>query len=181
MSRIGRKPIPVPAGVDIKLSDTNFAIVKGPKGTLEQQLPPMLSYERDGDVIKAVRPSECKEHRSQHGLGRTLLDNMVVGVTTGFNKQLEVNGVGYRAAMQGKQLVLNVGYSHQVFVDPPEGLSLAVEGNKITVSGSDKQRVGQLAAEIREKRPPEPYKGKGIKYAGEVIRRKEGKTGGKKK
>jgi len=141
----------------------------------------MLAYDRDGDFINAKRPTESKEHRSQHGLGRTLLDNMIVGVTAGFTKQLEINGVGYRAAMQGKQLALNVGYSHQVFVDPPDGLAIAVEGNKITVSGSDKQRVGQLAAEIREKRPPEPYKGKGIKYAGEVIRRKEGKTGGKKK
>ena len=181
MSRIGRKPIPVPAGVEISFDGRNFATVKGPKGTLAQQLPPMITYERDGGVIHAKRPTESKEHRSQHGLGRTLLDNMIVGVTAGFSKQLEVNGVGYRAALQGKQLVLNVGYSHQVFVDPPEGLTIAVDGNKITVSGSDKQRVGQLAAEIREKRPPEPYKGKGIKYAGEVIRRKEGKTGGKKK
>jgi large subunit ribosomal protein L6 len=181
MSRIGRKPIPVPAGVEISFSGGNFATVKGPKGTLEQQLPPMINYERDGAVINAARPSDSKEHRSQHGLARTLLDNMIVGVTAGFTKQLEVNGVGYRAAMQGKQLVLNVGYSHQVFVDPPAGLEIAVEGNKITVSGSDKQRVGQLAAEIRGKRPPEPYKGKGIKYAGEIIRRKEGKTGAKKK
>jgi large subunit ribosomal protein L6 len=181
MSRIGRRPIPVPAGVDVILTENNFATVKGPKGTLTQQLPPMITYERGDGVINASRPSESKEHRSQHGLARTLLDNMIVGVTAGFTKQLEVNGVGYRAAMQGQQLVLNVGYSHQVFIDPPEGLAIAVEGNKITVSGSDKQRVGQLAAEIREKRPPEPYKGKGIKYAGEVIRRKEGKTGGKKK
>ena len=179
MSRIGRKPISVPAGVEVSFSDTNFATVKGPKGTLTQQLPPMIAFEREDGVINAKRPTDSKEHRSQHGLGRTLLDNMVVGVTAGFTKQLEVNGVGYRAAMQGKQLVLNVGYSHQVFVDPPEGLAIAVEGNKITVSGSDKQRVGQLAAEIREKRPPEPYKGKGIKYANEIIRRKEGKTGSK--
>ncbi|MDR1668497.1 MAG: 50S ribosomal protein L6 [Oscillospiraceae bacterium] len=181
MSRIGRKPIPVPAGVDVSFSEANFATVKGPKGTLQQQLPPMIAFEKDGAVINAKRQNDSKEHRSQHGLARTLLDNMIVGVTTGFNKQLEVNGVGYRAAMQGKQLVLNVGYSHQVFIDPPEGLAIEVAGNKITVSGSDKQKVGQLAAEIREKRPPEPYKGKGIKYAGEVIRRKEGKTGGKKK
>ncbi|MDR0294088.1 MAG: 50S ribosomal protein L6 [Oscillospiraceae bacterium] len=181
MSRIGRKPIPVPAGVEVDFGEGNLTTVKGPKGTLRQQLPPMIVFERDGGVINARRPSESKEHKSQHGLARTLLDNMIVGVTAGFTKQLEVNGVGYRAAMQGKQLVLNVGYSHQVFVDPPEGLSIGVEGNRITVSGSDRQRVGQLAAEIREKRPPEPFKGKGIKYAGEVIRRLPGKAGGKKK
>jgi large subunit ribosomal protein L6 len=171
----------VPAGVEVSFDERNFCTVKGPKGTLRQQLPPMIEFEKDGLTINAKRQSDSKEHRSQHGLARTLLDNMVVGVTSGFSKQLEVNGVGYRAVMQGKQLVLNVGYSHQVFVDPPEGLAIEVQGNKITVSGSDKQKVGQLAAEIREKRPPEPYKGKGIKYAGEVIRRKEGKTGGKKK
>ncbi len=181
MSRIGRKPIAVPSGVEVSFDEGNFTTVKGPKGTLQQQLPPMIVFKKDGAVINATRQNDSKENRSQHGLARTLLDNMIVGVTSGFSKQLEVNGVGYRAAMQGKQLVLNVGYSHQVFVDPPAGLAIDVQGNKITVSGSDKQKVGQLAAEIREKRPPEPYKGKGIKYAGEVIRRKEGKTGGKKK
>jgi len=180
MSRIGKKPIPVPAGVEVKLDGNNFATVKGPKGTLTQQLPGCLTFTKEGDEFIATRRSESKEHRSQHGLGRTLLDNMVVGVTKGFQKELELNGVGYRCQMQGKQLVLNVGYSHQVMMDTPQGLEIAVNGNKITVSGSDKQRVGQLAAEIREKRPPEPYKGKGIKYVGEVIRRKEGKTGAKK-
>jgi len=174
-------PIPVPAGVEVKLDGSNFATVKGPKGTLTQQLPKCLTYKKEGDNYIAICPTESKMHRSQHGLGRTLLDNMVVGVTKGFQKELEVNGVGYRCQMQGKQLVLNVGYSHQVTVDTPTGLEIAVNGNKITVSGADRQKVGQLAAEIREKRPPEPYKGKGIKYVGEVIRRKEGKTGAKKK
>lgn len=181
MSRIGRKPIPVPAGVEVNLSEGNFVTVKGPRGTLAQQLPQCISFVQDGAVINCTRSSDAKEHRSQHGLGRTLLDNMITGVTQGFAKELEVNGVGYRATMQGKQLVLNIGYSHQVFVDTPEEMEITVAGNKITVKGSDKQRVGQLAAEIREKRPPEPYKGKGIKYTTEVIRRKEGKTGGKKK
>ncbi|MCL2082819.1 MAG: 50S ribosomal protein L6 [Oscillospiraceae bacterium] len=181
MSRIGRKPIPVPSGVQVDIDVSNYAKVKGPKGTLEGQLPECIAFSREGDVISAERSNDSGKYRSQHGLGRTLLNNMIEGVSQGFSKQLEVSGVGYRCQMQGKQLVLNVGYSHQVFVDPPEDLVFAAEGNKITVSGCDKQRVGQAAAEIRGKRPPEPYKGKGIKYAGEVIRRKEGKTGGKKK
>ena len=181
MSRIGKMPISVPSGVQININKDNYATVKGPKGTLEGQLPGCIDFKQDGDIINVSRSSDSKEHRSQHGLGRTLLDNMVRGVVSEFTKQLEVNGVGYRCAMQGKQLVLNIGYSHQVTVEPPQGLAIATEGNKITVSGCDKQRVGQLAAEIRGKRPPEPYKGKGIKYAGEVIRRKEGKAGGKKK
>ncbi len=181
MSRIGKKPIPVPSGVQVSIDSANFATVKGPKGTLECQLPACIDFKQEGDVIHVTRANETKEYRSQHGLGRTLLDNMVNGVVKEFSKQLEMNGVGYRCAMQGKQLVLNIGYSHQVIVDPPQGLSIAVDGNKITVSGCDKQRVGQLSAEIRGKRPPEPYKGKGIKYAGETIRRKEGKAGGKKK
>ena len=175
-------PITVPAGVDIKVDEGNFVTVKGTKGTLQQQLHPAITLEREGAVVNVKRPSDQKEHRSLHGLTRTLLNNMVVGVTEGFTKELEINGVGYRAQKQGNDLVLNVGYSHPVTMTPPAGLTIDVPApNKIVVSGCDKQAVGQLAAEIREKRAPEPYKGKGIKYAGEIIRRKEGKTGAKKK
>ncbi len=183
MSRIGRMPIPIPAGVDVKISDGNVVTVKGPKGTLTQSLHPAMRFERDDNgVLTVSRPTESKQHKSLHGLTRALFFNMVHGVTEGFKKELEINGVGYRAQKQGKQLVMNLGYSHQVIIDEIDGITVEVPApNKIIVLGCDKQKVGQFAAEVREKRPPEPYKGKGIKYATEVIRRKEGKAGGKKK
>ena len=173
MSRIGRAPITVPAGVDVKIEADNVVTVKGPKGTLTQKFHPNMKIElADGDL---------KENRSLHGLTRTLVNNMIVGVTEGFKKELDVNGVGYRVAMEGGKLVMNLGFSHQVVVEQPEGITIeAPSANKIVISGCDKQRVGQFAAEVREKRPPEPYKGKGIKYTDEVIRRKVGKTGAKK-
>ena len=182
MSRIGRAPITVPAGVTVTLGDANHVTVKGPKGTLEQNLHTDMQITMEGDVITVTRPSEEKEHKSLHGLTRTLINNMIIGVTEGYSKELEVNGVGYRVAKQGKQLVMNLGYSHQVIMDEIPGITIDVPSpNKIVISGPDKQAVGQFAAEIREKRPPEPYKGKGIKYVDEHIRRKEGKAGGKKK
>lgn len=182
MSRIGRAPITVPAGVTVTLGASNDMTVKGPKGTLSQTLHPDMKIQVEGDTITVTRPSEEKIHKSLHGLTRSLINNMVVGVTQGYSKELEVNGVGYRAQKQGKQLVMNLGYSHQVIVEEIPGITIDVPNpNKIVVSGPDKQAVGQFAAEIREKRPPEPYKGKGIKYADEYIRRKEGKAGGKKK
>ncbi len=182
MSRIGRMPIDLPAGVEVKVAEGNHVTVKGPKGTLERDLSPIITIQQEGAVINVTRPNDLKESRSLHGLTRTLLNNMVVGVTEGFTKTLDVNGVGYRVAMEGGKLVMNLGYSHQVTMEAPEGIKLETPNpNQIVVSGADKQRVGQFAAEIREKRPPEPYKGKGIKYADEVIRRKEGKTGVKKK
>ena len=182
MSRIGRMPIDLPAGVEVKVDEGNHVTVKGPKGTLERDLSPIIEIKQEGAVINVTRPNDLKESRSLHGLTRTLLNNMVVGVTEGFKKTLDVNGVGYRVAMEGGKLVMNLGFSHQVTMEAPEGITLETPSpNRIVVSGSDKQRVGQFAAEIREKRPPEPYKGKGIKYADEVIRRKEGKTGVKKK
>ncbi len=182
MSRIGRMPIDLPAGVEVKVAEGNHVTVKGPKGTLERDLSPVITIQQEGAVIHVTRPNDLKESRSLHGLTRTLLNNMVVGVTEGFQKTLDVNGVGYRVAMEGGKLVMNLGYSHQVTMEAPEGIKLETPNpNQIVVSGADKQRVGQFAAEIREKRPPEPYKGKGIKYADEVIRRKEGKTGVKKK
>ena len=182
MSRIGRMPISIPAGVDVKIEEGNLVTVKGPKGTLQQQLHPNMAITREGDVLQVTRPNDAKENRSLHGLTRSLLHNMVVGVTGGFKKELDVNGVGYRVAKEGKKLVMNLGFSHQVTVEEPEGITIDVPNpNKIVISGSDKQKVGQFAAEVREKRPPEPYKGKGIKYTDEVIRRKEGKTGVKKK
>ena len=182
MSRIGRSPIAIPAGVTVTVGAGNEVTVKGPKGTLTQTLHPDMIIAVEGAEVKVTRPSEAKEHKSLHGLTRTLINNMVVGVTEGYSKELEVNGVGYRVAKQGKQLVMNLGYSHQVFIDEIPGITLdAPTPNKIIISGADKQVVGQIAAEIREKRPPEPYKGKGIKYVDEVIRRKEGKAGGKKK
>lgn len=178
MSRIGRRPITVPSGVDFKLTDDNFVTVKGPKGSLSQAFSPDLTITNDGGIITIERPSDHRLHRSMHGLSRTLLNNMVTGVTAGFTKNLDMTGVGYRAAMDGKTLVLNVGYSHPVRIIPADGVAFAVEGNtKISVSGYDKQVVGEEAARIRRVRPPEPYKGKGIRYEGEVIRRKAGKAG----
>ena len=181
MSRIGRMPITVPAGVDVKIGDANAISVKGPKGTLQRNLHKDMAIKVEGNVITVERPSEAKEHKALHGLTRTLLNNMIIGVTDGFKKELQINGVGYRAALQGKKLVLSLGYSHQIDVEPVENITFEVPNpNTIIVSGIDNQVVGQIAAEIREKRPPEPYKGKGIKYADEYIRRKEGKTGAKK-
>ena len=181
MSRIGRMPITVPAGVTVTIADGNVVTVKGPKGELKRALRSEMTINQEGNVITVTRPSDAKEHRSLHGLTRTLLANMIIGVTDGYKKELEVNGVGYRVAKEGKNLVMNLGYSHQVIVPEIEGITIDVPGpNKIIISGCDKQAVGQFAAEVREKRPPEPYKGKGIKYVDEVIRRKVGKTGGKK-
>ena len=181
MSRIGRKPINIPAGVTVTV-DANVVSVKGPKGTLTQKFHPNMNIAVEGNEILVTRPNDDKENRSLHGLTRTLIHNMVIGVTEGFKKELDVNGVGYRVQKQGKNLVMNLGYSHQVIVPEIEGITIECpSANKIVVSGADKQMVGQFAAEVREKRPPEPYKGKGIKYTDEVIRRKEGKTGAKKK
>ena len=182
MSRIGRAPIAVPAGVDVKIEAGNLVTVKGPKGTLTQQLHPNMNIAQEGAELHVTRPNDAKENRALHGLTRSLLHNMVVGVTEGYKKELDVNGVGYRVAKEGKKLVMNLGYSHQVVMEEIEGIETEVPGpNKIIIHGCDKQKVGQFAAEVREKRPPEPYKGKGIKYTTEVIRRKEGKTGAKKK
>lgn len=181
MSRIGRKPITIPAGVQVTLKD-GVVTAKGPKGELSQKFHPNMTITVEGNEILVSRPNDDKENRSLHGLTRTLISNMVEGVASGFTKELEVNGVGYRVAKQGKELVMNLGYSHQVFVSEIPGITIDVPSpNKIIISGPDKQLVGQFAAEVREKRPPEPYKGKGIKYATEHIRRKEGKTGAKGK
>ena len=180
MSRIGRAPITVPAGVEVKVSENNHITVKGPKGTLERDLVPQMNIEIDAGVIRVTRPDDSKENRSLHGLTRTLVDNMVVGVTQGFEKKLEINGVGYRAVKEGKNLVLNIGYSHQVTVAETDDIQIEVpDANHVVIKGIDKQKVGQFAADVRGKRPPEPYKGKGIKYDYEVVRRKEGKTGAK--
>ena len=180
MSRIGRLPIAIPAGVDIKIGEGNLVTVKGPKGTLERKLSADMNIAIEDGHVVVTRPSDLKKFRELHGLTRTLIANMIEGVTNGYQKVLEVNGVGYRAAKQGKKLVLTLGYSHLVEMVDPEGLESVVEGqNKIIVKGIDKEKVGQFAAEIRTKRPPEPYKGKGIKYADEHIRRKVGKTGKK--
>ena len=181
MSRIGKLPITVPAGVDVKIGSDNEVTVKGPKGTLQRTLHKDMKITLDGGVITVERPSEEKTHKALHGLTRTLINNMVIGVTQGFTKELEINGVGYRAQMQGKTLVLNLGYSHPVEYTAVEGVTIEVPApNKIIVKGANKEVVGETAAKIREYRMPEPYKGKGIKYADEVIRRKEGKTGAKK-
>ena len=181
MSRIGRMPITVPAGVEVTVAEGNVVTVKGPKGTLTKQLHPAMMIEQEGNVIHVKRPDETKESKSLHGLTRTLLNNMVTGVHEVYKKELEINGVGYRASKEGSNLVMNLGYSHQVIVPEIEGISIEVpSANRIVISGCDKQMVGQFAAEVREKRPPEPYKGKGIKYVDEVIRRKVGKTGAKK-
>lgn len=181
MSRIGKKPITIPAGVEVKV-DGNVVSVKGPKGNLTKEVNSNMTVSVEGSVINVVRPNDEAEMKSLHGLTRTLVSNMVVGVSEGFKKELEVNGVGYRAAKQGKNLVLTVGYSHQVIMPEIENISIEVpQPNKIIISGPDKQVVGQFAANVREKRPPEPYKGKGIKYIDEVIIRKEGKAGKGKK
>ena len=181
MSRIGRMPITVPAGVTVNVAENNVVTVKGPKGELTRALSNEMTIKQEGTMITVTRPSDEKNHRSLHGLTRTLLNNMIVGVTDGFKKELEVNGVGYRVAKEGTNLVMNLGFSHQVIMSETNGISIEVPGpNKIIISGCDKQAVGQFAAEVREKRPPEPYKGKGIKYSDEVIRRKVGKTGAKK-
>ena len=180
MSRIGKMPIAVPAGVTVDIAENNKVTVKGPKGTLERVLPSEMTIKLDGSEIVVTRPNDLKKMKSLHGLTRTLVFNMIVGVTDGYEKVLEVNGVGYRAAKKGKVLTLSLGYSHPVEMEDPEGIETVLDGqNKIIVKGIDKEKVGQYAAEIREKRAPEPYKGKGIKYADEVIRRKVGKTGKK--
>ncbi len=178
MSRIGRMPVVIPAGVTVDIADNNLVTVKGPKGELSRELPTEMDIKLEGDSVVVTRPNDLKRMKSLHGLTRTLINNMVVGVSQGYEKKLEINGVGYRAQKQGKQLTLTLGYSHPVVMDDPDGVESVVEGtNIIFVRGIDKEKVGQYAAEIREKRKPEPYKGKGIKYADEHIRRKVGKTG----
>ena len=179
MSRIGRMPIAIPDGVTVTIAENNQVTVKGPKGTLERVLPAEMDIKQEGSEIIVTRPNDLKKMKSLHGLTRTLIHNMVIGVTAGYEKTLEVNGVGYRASKSGNKLTLNLGYSHPVEMSDPEGLEAVVDGNKIIVKGIDKEKVGQYAAEIRDKRRPEPYKGKGIKYADETIRRKVGKTGKK--
>ena len=177
MSRIGKMPVAVPAGVEVTIADGNLVTVKGPKGTLTQQLEPSMTIRQEGAELLVSRPNDEKENRALHGLTRALLHNMVVGVTEGYKKSLEINGVGYRAAKEGNKLILTIGYSHPVEVSEIPGITIEVpQPNQIVISGCDKQMVGQFAAEVREKRPPEPYKGKGIKYTDEVIRRKVGKT-----
>ena len=180
MSRIGRMPIAIPAGVTVDIAENNQVTVKGPKGELVRALPVEMIIKKEGEEVQVSRPNDLKKMKSLHGLTRTLIYNMIVGVTEGYQKLLEVNGVGYRAAKQGKTLTLSLGYSHPVIMEDPEGIETVLDGqNKIIVKGISKEKVGQYAAEIREKRAPEPYKGKGIKYADEVIRRKVGKTGKK--
>lgn len=179
MSRIGRMPIAVPAGVTVEIAENNKVTVKGPKGELSRVLPAEMEIKQEEGHVLVSRPNDLKRMKSLHGLTRTLINNMVVGVTEGYTKLLEVNGVGYRASKAGNKLTLNLGYSHPVIMEDPEGIESAVDGNKITIKGIDKEKVGQYAAEIRDKRRPEPYKGKGIKYADEIIRRKVGKTGKK--
>ena len=178
MSRIGRMPIAIPSGVTVEVAENNKVTVKGPKGTLERVLPEAMDIKVDGEEVVVSRPNDLKKNKALHGLTRTLIYNMVIGVTEGYEKKLEVNGVGYRAQKQGKKLVLSLGYSHPVEMEDPEGIETVLDGqNIIIVKGIDKEKVGQYAAEIRSQREPEPYKGKGIKYDTEVIRRKVGKTG----
>ncbi|CAK7003976.1 50S ribosomal protein L6 [Tissierella carlieri] len=178
MSRIGLKPINIPSGVEIKINDDNLIEVKGPKGQLSEKISPDMEIKIEDGVLTVARPTENKKHRSLHGLSRTLISNMIVGVTEGYSKTLEIEGTGYRAAKQGNKLVLTLGYSHPVELEDPKGIEVEVPAaNKIVVKGIDKQQVGNYAANIRAFRKPEPYKGKGIKYAGEIIRRKVGKTG----
>ena len=176
MSRIGRAPIAIPAGVEVVV-DGSTVTVKGAKGTLSRTMNSNITITKDGDTIVVTRPNDHKDNRSLHGLTRTLIANMIEGVSNGFKKELEINGIGYRAEVKNNVLTMKIGFSHDVIMDAPEGVSVEVNGNKVTVLGADKQKVGQFAAEIREKRPPEPYKGKGIKYVDEYIRRKEGKAG----
>ncbi len=181
MSRIGRSPITVPAGVEVKV-DGHTVTVKGPKGTLSQSFNPNMGITVDEGVIHVTRPDDEKENRALHGLTRSLIHNMVVGVTEGYSKELQIEGTGYRAAKEGKKLVMNLGFSHQVFFEDTDEITIDVPApNRVIINGIDKQKVGQFAAEVREKRPPEPYKGKGIRYAGEHVRRLAGKAGGKKK
>ena len=180
MSRIGKKPVVIPANVTVEVAEGNVVTVKGPKGSLTRTFHPDMIIKVEGNTLNVSRPSDEANHRALHGLTRTLIFNMVEGVEKGFSKELEINGVGYRAEKKGTQLVMRLGFSHEVFVDEIEGINIDVNGNKITIRGIDKQVVGQFAAEVRGKRPPEPYKGKGIKYTTEVVRRKVGKTGGKK-
>lgn len=182
MSRIGRMPIEVPAGIEVKIGENNEITVKGPQGTLTQTMSAEMTIKQDGNTITVERPSDQKEHRALHGLTRTLISNMIEGANVGYKKELQINGVGYRAQKQGNKLVMNLGYSHQVEMEEIDGIKIDVpQPNQIIISGPDKQKVGQFAANVREKRPPEPYKGKGIKYIDETIRRKEGKAGSKKK
>ncbi len=182
MSRIGRMPITVPADVTVEIAAGNLVTIKGPKGELSQAMHPDMKISCDAGIIKVERPSEDKLHKSLHGLTRTLVNNMVVGVTQGYKKELDVVGVGYRVAKDGTKLTMNLGYSHQVIMEEIDGITIEVPApNKIVISGTDKQVVGQFAAEVRSKRPPEPYKGKGVRYHGEAVRHKEGKTGSKKK
>lgn len=181
MSRIGKMAITIPAGVEVEIAENNVVTVKNSKGTMTQALSPKMVIEKNGQTVTVSRPDDSHESKSLHGLTRTLLNNMIVGLDKGFTKELEVNGVGYRAQLDGKKLVMNLGYSHPVTMEAPAGVEIEVPApNKILIKGYDKQAVGQFAAEVRGKRPPEPYKGKGIKYASEVVRHKEGKTGAKK-
>ncbi len=179
MSRIGRMPIAIPAGVTVDVAENNHVTVKGPKGTLEKTLPTEMEIKVEGEEVVVTRPNDLKKMKSLHGLTRSLIQNMVTGVTDGYQKTLEVNGVGYRATKQGNKIVLNLGFSHPVEMTDPEGVESTVEGNNIIIKGIDKEKVGQYAADIRDKKRPEPYKGKGIKYSDETIRRKVGKTGKK--
>ena len=182
MSRIGRHPVAIPAGVTVEIAEKNVVTVKGPKGTLTRELPVEMEIKKEGEEVIVTRPNDLKKMKSLHGLTRTLINNMVVGVTTGFSKSLEIAGVGYRAAKQGNNINFTLGFSHPVVKEPPAGITFEVPApNKIVVSGADKEKVGAVAAEIRTLRPPEPYKGKGIRYEGEYVRRKMGKAGAKGK